>query len=77
LQPGSAQYFKAMDDLLELYSQDYGLKYEKGEDKFGANEAARISNVDANSYNKGVRQMHQMGRNSGAEYAQQWGKKVG
>jgi hypothetical protein len=77
LRPGTPQYFKAMDDLLECYAQDFGLRYDKFENQVSPNEAARISNVRYDEYNKGVRQMHQMGRNSGAEYAQQWGKKVG
>jgi hypothetical protein len=77
LQAGTPQYFKAMDDLLEMYAGNFGLKYDPKEDTVGPNEAARISNVSPNGYNQGVRQMWQAGRNSGAEYAQQWGKKVG
>jgi hypothetical protein len=74
---GSDAYFRAIDSLLEMYAPDFGLKYDPKEDTVTPNEATRISHVDANSYNKGVRQMHQMGRNSAAEYAQQWGKRVG
>ena len=65
LQPGTPQYFKAMDDLLEMYAGDFGLKYDPKEDTVGPNEAARISNVSPDEYNQGVRQMHQLGRNSG------------
>jgi hypothetical protein len=77
LQPGTPQYFKAMDDLLEMYAGNFGLKYDPKEDTVTPNEATRISNVSPEGYNQGVRAMHQMGRNSAAEYAQQWGKKVG
>jgi hypothetical protein len=77
LQPGTPQYFKAMDDLLEMYSGSLGLSYDPKEDAVGPNEAARISGVRANEYNQGVRQLHQMGRNSAAENAVNWGRKVG
>ena len=77
LRPGTPQYFKAMDDLLEMYSGDLGLKYEAGEDVVGPNEAARISHTRPAEYNQGVKQMWQAGRNANAEFAQQWGKKVG
>ena len=77
LQAGTPQYFKAMDDLLEMYAGNFGLKYDPKEDTVTPNEATRISNVSPEGYNQGVRAMHQMGRNSAAEYAQQWGKKVG
>ncbi len=77
LQPGTPQYFKAMDDLLECYAGDFGLKYDPKEDAVGPNEAARISGVRANEYNNGVRQLHNLGRNSAAENAVNWGRKVG
>jgi hypothetical protein len=77
LTPGTPQYFRAMDDLLEMYAADFGLKYDPKEDTVGPNEAARITGAGADSYNRGVKAMWQAGRNSGAEYAQQWGKKVG
>ena len=77
LQPGSPAYFKAIDDLLEMYAKDYGLKYDPKEDTVGPNEAARISGVRHDEYNNGVKQMWQMGRNSAAESAQTWMKKVG
>jgi hypothetical protein len=77
LRPGTPQYFKAMDDLLEMYAADFGLKYDPKEDAVGPNEAARISHVRPAEYNQGVKQMWQAGRNSNAEFAQQWGKKVG
>jgi hypothetical protein len=77
LQAGSPSYFKAMDDLLECYAGNFGLKYDPKEDTVGPNEAARISHVRPAEYNQGVKQMHQLGRNSGAEAQALWGRKVG
>ena len=45
--------FKAMDDLLEMYAGDFGLKYDPKEDTVTPNEAARISNVSPDEYNQG------------------------
>jgi hypothetical protein len=66
-----------MDDLLECYAGDFGLKYDPKEDAVGPNEAARISNVRFDEYNNGVRQLHNLGRNSAAENAVTWGRKAG
>jgi hypothetical protein len=77
LTPGTDQYFRAMDDLLECYAKDFGLQYDPKEDAVHPNEAARISGVRYDEYNKGVQQMHQLGRNSAAENAVNWGRKVG
>src|SRR4051812_40202356 len=77
LQPGSPAYFKAMDDLLEMYSGDFGLRYDKKEDQVSPDEAARISNVRPAEYNNGVKAMWNAGRNSNAELAATWNKKVG
>jgi hypothetical protein len=77
LTPGTPQYFKAMDDLLEMYAGSFGLQYDAKEDQVHPNEAARISGVRYDEYNKGVKQLHQLGRNSAAENAVNWGRKVG
>jgi hypothetical protein len=77
LQPGTPQYFKAMDDLLEMYSGSLGLQYDPKEDTVTPNDAVKISGVRFDEYNKGVRQLHQLGRNSAAENAVNWGRKVG
>ena len=44
-----------MDDLLEMYAGDFGLKYDPKEDAVGPNEAARISHVRPAEYNHGVK----------------------
>ena len=43
-----------MDDLLEMYAGDFGLKYDPKEDTVGPNEAARISQCQPDGYNQGV-----------------------
>ena len=76
LRGGSPAYFKAMDDLLEMYAGDLGLKYDPKEDALSPNEAARISGLSANEYNNGVQKMYSEGRNSAAEAAANWSRKV-
>ena len=77
LRGGSPAYFKAMDDLLEMYAGDLGLKYDAKEDTLSPNEAARNSGLSANEYNNGVRKMYSEGKNSASEAAANWSRKVG
>jgi hypothetical protein len=62
LQPNTPQYFEAMDNLLTMYSKDYGLRYDPEELLLTPNEAARISGVSANQYNDALRQVAAQGR---------------
>jgi len=77
LTPGTPAYFRGMDDLLEMYAGSFGLQYDAKEDQVHPNEAARISGVRYDEYNKGVKQLHQLGRNAAAEASVNWGRKVG
>jgi hypothetical protein len=76
LQPFSPQYFTAIEDLLELYAKDYGLKYDGKEDALSPNEACRISGLHPNEYNWGVRKMHSEGKDSVSEAAANWNRRV-
>jgi hypothetical protein len=62
LQPGTPQYFKSMRSLLEMYSKDYGLHYDPNEQPLTGNEAAKISGVSPETYNRASKQLFNQGR---------------
>jgi hypothetical protein len=57
LQANSPQYFQAVRDLLTMYAKDHGLHYDPEEEGLTANEAAKISGVSANTYNRASQQL--------------------
>jgi hypothetical protein len=73
---GSEQYKTAMKDLLGMYAKDYGVPFDPGEAMIGPDEAARISNVDARTYNEAVRKMYADGKDSASEQGA-WDREVG
>ena len=64
LTPGTQAYFNAMDDLLTLYSKDFGLRYDPEEKLLTAPEAARISGLSAKAYNQAAQEIGRQGRYS-------------
>src|SRR5262245_8819690 len=62
LQPGTPQYFDAMDSLLTMYSKDYGLTYDPEEKLLTAGQAAKMSGVTPKEYNEASRQIGSQGR---------------
>ena len=52
LQRGSAQYFAALKDLLEMHGKDYGVHFDRGEAIATPNEAAKLSGLSARDYNR-------------------------
>src|SRR5262249_21361846 len=52
LQPNTQAYFDAMDSLLTMYAKDYGLRYDPDEKLLTANQACKMSGIDANTYNR-------------------------
>jgi hypothetical protein len=60
---GSPAYYKAIDTLLEMYGPDYGMRFDPSSDiSLSPNEAAKISGLSPESYNRGVQAMHRQGR---------------
>jgi hypothetical protein len=62
LQRGTRPYFAAMRDLLQLYGKDVGVRYDRDEEALTPNEAAKISGLSAEQYNKCAHAMHRAGR---------------
>jgi hypothetical protein len=60
---GSPAYYKAIDTLLEMYAPDHGMRFDPSSDiSLTPNEAAKISGLSPESYNRGVQAMHRQGR---------------
>jgi hypothetical protein len=56
LRPNTPAYFKAVEDLLEMYTKDFnGTRFDPSEAALNATEAAQISGVSANTYNDVLR----------------------
>jgi len=62
LTPNTPAYFAAIKDLLTMYSKDYGLRFDPEEEALDATQAAKISGVSANTYNRALQQVSAQGR---------------
>jgi hypothetical protein len=62
LRPGTPTYFKRMDDLLDLYAADLGLHHDATDDRLSATEAARISRVSPETYNRAAKAVAAAGK---------------
>jgi hypothetical protein len=77
LKPDTQEYFKYVDDALELYAKDHGLRFDPSEKIPHANEVCAMSGLTYDQYNAQWRKMHAEGRDSNSQARQQWSKKVG
>jgi hypothetical protein len=55
-------YFRAVSDLLEMYTPSYGMRFDPQETMPTATEAAKISGVSANRYNRESQRAAALGR---------------
>jgi hypothetical protein len=62
LRPQTPAYYRAMNNLLEMYGKDGGLHFDPNENALTANEAAKISGVSPNTYNAASQQLAAQGR---------------
>ena len=78
LQPDTADYFKFVDDALEMHGRAYnGVRFDPTEKALTANEVCKMTGLSADQYNAQWRRMHAEGRDSNSQARAQWGKKVG
>jgi hypothetical protein len=78
LKPDTTDYFKYVDDALDLYSKSYnGTRFDPSEKVPHANEVCQMLGLSYDQYNAQWRKMHAEGRDSGSQARAQWGKKVG
>jgi hypothetical protein len=63
LTPNTPAYFEAVQNLLEMYGKDFnGVRFDPSEKALTATEAAKISGVSANLYNRALQQVSAQGR---------------
>jgi hypothetical protein len=78
LQPDTKDYFKYVDDALELHGKAYnGVRFDPSEKVPHPNEVCAFSGLSYDEYNRQWRKMHAEGRDSNSQARQQWSKKVG
>jgi hypothetical protein len=57
------QYFDKLKTLMELHGEQYlGVKYDRNEQSLTANEAAKISGLSPQQYNRSAQQLAAQGR---------------
>jgi len=76
LRRGSAEYWKAVPTLLEMYGGQFGCPFDPSDAALSPDEAAALSGVDNDTYNENVRKMWDSGHNSDALFGA-WDRKVG
>src|SRR5262245_7470184 len=62
LRRGTQAYYRAMDNLLEMYAKDFGAHYDPGEDAPNWQEAARNSGLSQKSYVEAYKTLKAQGR---------------
>ena len=62
LRQGTAAYYKAIDDYLEMYGKDFGAPYDPSEDAPNWQDAAAASGLSQKSYADCYREMRRQGR---------------
>jgi hypothetical protein len=63
LKENTPAYFRAVTDLLEMYGPSfYGIRFDHSEAGLTPNEAAKISGVSANTYNRASQELARQGR---------------
>jgi hypothetical protein len=78
LKPDTTEYFKYVDDALELHGQAYnGVRFDPSEKVPHPNEVCQMSGLSYDEYNRQHRKMFAEGRDSGSQQRAQYGRKVG
>src|SRR5262245_3826909 len=62
LRPGTPAYFNFMRSGMELYGAGEGMPYDQGQDLLSATEAAKISGLTPEQYNRAAQQLAAQGR---------------
>ena len=63
LRPNTPQYFQALEDNLQMHGPTFfGVKYDPNEKALTATEAAKVSKISANDYNRASQQLAAQGR---------------
>jgi hypothetical protein len=62
IRANTPQYYRRMNDLLEMYSAQGGLHYDPNEETLTPTEAAKISGISAQSYNNASHALARQGR---------------
>jgi hypothetical protein len=78
LRPDTVEYFKYVDDALELHGRAYnGVRFDPSEKVPHPNEVCHMLGLSYDEYNRQHRKMHAEGRDSNSQAKAQWGKPVG
>jgi hypothetical protein len=62
LRPNTPAYYRAMNNLLDMYAKEGGLQFDSNEDALTPAEACKISGVSAKTYNASSQQLAAQGR---------------
>jgi hypothetical protein len=62
LRRGTGAYYKAMDNLLEMYAKEFGAHYDPNEDQLNWQEAARSSGLSQQGYANAYKALKAQGR---------------
>jgi hypothetical protein len=62
ISPNSPRYQDAVLSYMELYSKEAGMPYDRGDQALTPNQAARISGLSPEAYNRSVQEIARQGR---------------